>query len=99
MISYFSLFQKEIEKVQAKFNFYNSSALIAIELNVIIVGVLITFFVISQLTDPSTIKALTYGLFLMIVKNAIPIVTGIATSKKIREGILQYFERIHTVNE
>ena len=71
----------------------------AIEVNVVIASVMITYFVIEQSTDPSIIKAILYGLFLMIVKNAIPVATGIATSKKIREGILQFSEQVHTIRE
>ena len=35
----------------------------------------------------------------MVMKNAIPVATGITTSRKIQQGIRQYFEQLQTVHE
>ena len=76
-----------------KFKLHNSSALTGIEINVIIVIIMIAYFVYDGLTGPSLSKSIIYGLFLMIIKNAIPVATGIASSKKIREGLIHYFQQ------
>ena len=91
---------REQEKINAKVQFHNTSTLVAIEVNVIIASVMITYYVIAEfLINSSLTMYILNGLFLMIVKSAIPAATGIATSKKIREGILQYFEQLQIVNE
>ena len=84
--------EEERKKLKAKFHAQNSTTLISIELNVIIAGVMIAYGIFSEALEPSIFKAITYGLFLMVMKNAIPVATGITTSRKIQQGIRQYFE-------
>ena len=91
--------EEERKKLRAKFHAQNSATLISIKLNVLIASVMIGYGIFSESLEPSTFKAITYGLFLMVMKNAIPVATGITTSKKIQQGIRQYFETLHTINE
>lgn len=70
-----------------------------IEINVFIAVVMIIYGIVALYYPTHTnLSFVLYGLLLMIMKNAIPIVTGIACSKKLLEGLTQYLERFHTVN-